>query len=61
VATETVFSSIRHGYHLDQVKEMAAILDLMKQERIHAPLSPVGMIQAVIRAYAMLKAGVLIW
>lgn len=39
VSTETVFSSIRDGYHLDQAGEMAKILKLMKQGRVTAPMS----------------------
>ena len=39
VATQTVFSSIRDGYRLDQAEEMATILDLLRQGRVRAPLS----------------------
>ena len=39
VSTETVFSSIRDGYHLDQDKEMATIMNLMAQGRVRAPIS----------------------
>lgn len=41
VSTQTVFSSIRVGYRLDQAKEMAIILGLMKAKRISAPISNV--------------------
>ena len=39
VATQTVFSSIRDNYRLDQAEEMAIILDLMRQGRVKAPNS----------------------
>ena len=39
VSTQTVFSSVRCGYHLDQTREMTIVLELMRQKRIHAPLS----------------------
>ena len=39
VSTETVFSSIRDGYHLDQSEEMTAILELMQKGMARAPLS----------------------
>lgn len=39
VSTETVFSSIRDDYRLDQGKEMATIVSLMEQGRVGAPLS----------------------
>ena len=39
VATQTVFSSIRDGYRLDQAEEMTTILDLMRQGRVKAPIS----------------------
>ena len=39
VATETVFSSIRDGYRLDQAEEMATIVRLMQQGRAKAPIS----------------------
>ena len=39
VSTETVFSSIRFGYHLDQAGEMATILEAMSDGRVRAPLS----------------------
>lgn len=39
VATQTVFSSIRDGYRLDQAEEMATILDLLRHGRVRAPMS----------------------
>ena len=39
VSTETVFSSIRCGYHLDQAGEMATILEAMGDGSVRAPLS----------------------
>ena len=39
VSTQTVFSSVRSGYHLDQAREMSIILELMRQKRIRAPLN----------------------
>jgi len=39
VSTETVFSSIRCGYHLDQAGEMATILEAMSAGSLRAPLS----------------------
>ncbi|EJK72891.1 hypothetical protein THAOC_05530, partial [Thalassiosira oceanica] len=39
VSTETVFSSIRCGYHLDQAGEMATILEAMSAGSVRAPLS----------------------
>lgn len=40
VSTETVFSSVRAGYILDQDEEMEIILDLIANERVSVPLSP---------------------
>jgi len=39
VATETVFSSVRDGYRLDQSKEMGTIMDLMKVGKVQCPLN----------------------
>lgn len=39
VSTQTVFSSIRDGYRLDQAHEMSTILDLMKTKKVNAPIS----------------------
>eukprot|EP00985_Skeletonema_marinoi_P031635 scaffold37744_cov151-Skeletonema_marinoi.AAC.8 len=39
VCTETVFSSIRCGYYIDQASEMCSILEAIKQGRVTAPLS----------------------
>jgi len=39
VSTETVFSSIRDGYRLDQAGEMETMLSLMQQGRVKAPIS----------------------
>ncbi len=43
VSTQTVFSSMRHGYHLAQNDEMQVILDFMKDGKIDAPLHPMLM------------------
>jgi len=39
VSTQTVFSSVRDGYRLDQSGEMGTILDLMKDGKVKAPLN----------------------
>ena len=39
VSFETVFTSIRDGYSIDQSKEMSTILGLIKQGRVKVPLS----------------------
>jgi NADPH2:quinone reductase len=39
VTTQTVFSSMRDGFHLDQAGEMTIILELMRHKRINAPIS----------------------
>ena len=39
VATQTVFSSLRDRFRLNQAEEMATILDLMQQGRVKAPIS----------------------
>lgn len=39
VATETVFSSMRDGYRLDQSKEMGTILELMRDGKVKCPVN----------------------
>ena len=39
VCCETVFSSIRDGYFLDQASEMSTILKLVEQGRVIVPLN----------------------
>ena len=39
VSFETVFTSIRDGYSIDQSKEMSTILGLIKQGRVKVPLN----------------------
>ena len=43
VSTETVFSSIRDGYVLDQSDEMRTILNLMKEGKVKSPLNNDGL------------------
>lgn len=40
VSTETIFSSVRAGYILDQDEEMKIMLELIASKRVNAPLSP---------------------
>jgi NADPH2:quinone reductase len=39
VCTETVFSSIRCGYYIDQANEMRIILEALQRGKVNAPLS----------------------
>ena len=39
ISTETVFTSMRDGYRLDQAGELGTILSLMDQGRVKAPIS----------------------